>query len=139
MGQAVERRADWLERMWGALEAAAARPFAFGSHDCVRLTASVLDAETGSSWSAELDELYRDARGALRVMRSPGKLEELVSERLGEPVPPRLARRGDVVAFDNESGPAIGICTGERIACAATPVGIEYVKLERARCAWRVG
>ena len=133
------RRPDWLPRMWGALEAAAARPFAFGSHDCVRLTASVLDAMTGSAWSAELDELYTGDRGALRVMGEPGRLEELVSARLGEPVPPLLARRGDVVAFDNAGAPAIGICTGERIACAADPAGVEYVKLERARCAWRVG
>lgn len=133
------RRDDWYARMWAELEGARERPFAFASHDCVRLVARVLDAMTGSTWSAELDALYTDDRSALRVIRTPGMLEELVSQRLGEPVPRLLARQGDVVAFDNaDRGPAIGICTGARIACAAAPAGVEYLKLELARLAWHV-
>jgi hypothetical protein len=132
------RRSDWLQRLWQTIEAAEGRPFAYGRWDCVRHVAQVLDAMTDGAWLALVNTLYQDKRGALRLLMRSGGLEALVSAQLGPPVPRNLARCGDVVALELDTGPAIGICVGPRVAVAAMPAGIEYAPLERAHCAWRV-
>lgn len=132
------RRDDWQPRMWSAIETSCARPFVYGEWDCVHAVAQVLDAMTGSAWSSEIAALYRDKRSALRLLLRSGGLEDLVTARLGLPVPRNLARVGDVVSVDLDTGPAIGICVGPRIAIAAMPSGFDYAPLERARCAWRI-
>lgn len=132
------RREDWLERMWAELEAAEGRPFEYGRHDCVRLVARCLDVITPAHGYVEtVRHLYDGKRRALRLAMNPG-LEEMVTRFLGSPVPRNLARVGDVCALDLPTGPAIGICTGPRIAVAASPEGVMYLPLEQATAVWPV-
>lgn len=133
------RREDWQARMWRELQAAEGRPFVYGIHDCVRLTARCLDAMTDEPYFLlAMNELYQSKRQALRLMMRSG-LENIVSGYLGHlPVPRNLARMGDVCAIDLPTGPAIGICTGPHVAVAASPEGVKYLPLEAATCAWRV-
>lgn len=131
------RRPDWQERLWATLQDAQRMDFAFGKYDCVHLVAACLDAMTGSHWQTRLNTFYRGQRGALRVMRQAGLLESIVTRELQrEPLPINLARRGDVCALTLETGPAIGICVGERVAVASE--GVLYLPLSRAHCAWPV-
>lgn len=130
------RRGDWMERLWHVLADAQRKPFEFGRHDCAHLVAVALDAMTDSNWQAYIANLYRDRMRARRISTSLPLLEATVTEVLGEPVPINLARRGDVVSLDLETGPAIGICVGERIAAAGD--GVQYLPLHRAHMAWRI-
>jgi len=132
------RRPDWQARLWAELEGAQGRRFAYGSHDCVRLTAACLDAMlvTGGYLEA-VSELYADKRRALRLVMREG-IERLVTMHLGAPVPRNLARQGDVCLADLAAGPSLGICTGPRIAFAANPAGVSYLHLAIASHAWRV-
>jgi hypothetical protein len=54
-------------------------------------------------------------------------LRDAVSKVLGDPVDPKLARRGDVVMVDG----ALGICRGEWVECLD-----RMQPLSRAECAW---
>lgn len=136
------RKSDWLERLWAVLEGEAARrDFAFGH--CVRLAAECVQAITGEEL-LERCELAIAAAAAEEGGISLDALEEETTRLLGAPVPAGLARRGDVVLLDLEYGPALGICTGDKIACAGAwgdrrPRGVTYVRRERALKAWRVG
>lgn len=128
------RREDWIERLWETLEAARARPFFYGA--CVHLAAECVDAMTGSQWVVSVGSLYADEDSA-RTLAADGGLERMVTERLGEPVARNLGRVGDVMLLDLSTGPAVGICTGPRIACAAER-GVLYLRFDRGIKAWRV-
>jgi hypothetical protein len=134
------RREDWQARLWRELEAAEGRPFVYGKHDCVRLAARCLDAMLvpwGEPYCVTVSTLYKDKRGALRLVMRQG-IEHFVDILLGAPVPRNLARVGDVCAVELPTGPAIGICTGPRVAVAASPEGVLYLPLAQATAAWRV-
>lgn len=132
------RREDWIEQLWATLKAAEERPFRYGA--CVQLAAECVDAITGSDYVLKVAPLIESARN------QPIELEELgriVTEMRGEPIPLARADRGDVMLLDltlvfSASGPALGICTGPLIACAAAPRGVAYLKRERALMAWRI-
>ena len=131
------RRDDWQPRLWSELQAAEHRPFAWGVHDCIRLTARCLDAMLlDAHYLALAASLYSDQRTGLRLLKSRGGLDPFVSEHFGAALPRNLARQGDVVAADLETGPAIGICTGPRFAVASD--GVLYLPLSLVRAAWRV-
>lgn len=131
------KRQDWIERLWATLEALDERPFYYGA--CVQLAAECVDAMTGSDFVQTVAPL-------IEAQRTPIALEDLerfVVRFAGEPIALNCADRGDVVLLDltlcfRDSGPALGICTGPRIACAALPKGVAYLKRERALKAWRI-
>lgn len=132
------RHPDWQPRLWAELRAAEERRFAYGNHDCIRLTARCLDAMLpGAHYLAEAEKLYADKRAALRLVLQHG-LDALVSRHFGSPIARNLARQGDIVSTDLENGPAVGICTGPRFAVAGSPDGVVYLPLSLARAAWLV-
>ena len=128
------RRADWLERLWATLKAAEEREFYYGA--CVRLSAECVDAMTDGNFVEQVAPLIEASR------EHPIELETLaafVTQYLGDSVPMNCAGRGDVVLLDLPvAGPTLGICSGDRIACAQDPVGVCYVKRVRGLCAWAV-
>ena len=128
------RREDWIKRLWETLEAAQTRPFFYGA--CVHLAAECVDAMTDSQWVDSIRSLYADEESA-RALAADGGLERMVTERLGEPVARNLGGVGDPMLLELPTGPAIGICTGPRIACAAEK-GVLYLRFERGLKAWRV-
>jgi hypothetical protein len=132
------KREDWQPRLWAELRAAEERRFAYGAHDCIRLTARCLDAMLiDAHYLLDVERLYADKRAALRLVMRRG-LDELVAGYLGPPIPRNLARQGDVCTADLPTGPAVGICTGARFAVAASPDGVLYLPLALARAAWIV-
>lgn len=128
----------WVKALYETVESAAGRPFAFGLDDCGLCVASVIDAIVlDSHWVDDLKANYSDEASALRFVAAEGGMEAAVTRRLGEPVPPLCARRGDVCLLPGEGMPALGICMGETVA-AMRPEGIRYVSLGEALKAWRV-
>jgi hypothetical protein len=124
------KRDDWLEQLWATLKAAEERPFYYGA--CVALAAECVDATTGSDFRQAVQTLIEAAHA--EPMIELAKLEAFVTERLGEPIPMHRANRGDVVLLETHFGPALGICTGDRIACAGD--GVVYLKRARGLKAW---
>lgn len=125
------RRTDWVSQLWLALEAAKDRPFFYGA--CVQLAAECVDAMT--------DTRYRELIPELAKAQPDITMEALtaqVGDELGAQIALNQAGRGDVMLLNLENGPALGICTGDRVAVAGELKGVVYLRRARAVRAWRV-
>lgn len=130
---------DWPERLAAFVAARRDVPFKYGKADCGLTVADwVLDA-TGQDPAADLRGRYRSAAGAIRVVREAGgsDLVGLVTARLGQPMAPLMAQRGDIVEVPGEDGPALGICIGGDLV-AMRPAGLATIAMANAVRAWRV-
>ncbi len=156
MGAGVTRFDDWPERLLACIEAARARPFAWGQQDCALFAADCVRAMTGADPAAAFRGRYACARGAYAILRrtvgagvragfkpapTNRKGEALAgawTAALGAPLAnPACAQRGDVVLVDTSTGAATGVVVGAGLA-AAGPDGVIFLPLDAARLAWRV-
>lgn len=105
------RRADWEQRLADLIDAASPLPFSYGSHDCALWAAAAVLAQTGADFGAPFRRRYKSAAGASRALRTIGEgdLPSTLTAALGEPVPPSMAGRGDIVMND---AAAAGVCVG---------------------------
>lgn len=125
------RRQDWPERLAEYLEAAHARPFRYGAHDCGTFAAGAVEAVTGVN---PIADLTYDRKGAIAIME--GGLHAFAAERLGPEIRAAFAQRGDVVGFIWQGRETLGVCAGTHIA-APGPDGLLYVPMSTAVKAWR--
>ena len=137
MAAARLRRRDWVSRLLETVESAQGRPFAWGQHDCCLFAARCIDAMTDSKWAIDLELWYWDEATALAYIESEGSIRASVSRRFGDPVPPLLARRGDIVLVDSPIGEAVTVCVGPSLVGAA-PSGLTVLPLSAGLCAWRI-
>lgn len=82
--------------------------------------------------------------GAARLLhRYAGDAAAVITAVCGEPVPPLLARRGDLAAVplddDGHGGWSIGVVDGSQVLLTAHDAGLASRPLSHARHAWRVG
>ena len=113
------------------------RPFAWGRHDCALFAAGAVLTLTGHDPAADARGAYTTEWGALRWLKRQGMtLRELAAQRLGEPRPVLLARRGDLVWLPDPG--ALGVCLGHDCAFPG-PAGLEFRPLADCACCWRIG
>jgi hypothetical protein len=110
------RLPDWKSRLLTYLQHAAARPFAFGTHDCALFVAGAVEAMTGVDPAAEYRGRYKTLNGGLRAIQRVG-FEDHVSMAcyLYEQIHPSLAAPGDIAVIDTAEGVALGVVQGEGI------------------------
>lgn len=131
------RREDWPEILMDHIEAAKTRPFSWGKMDCALFAADIVRALTGEDYAAEFRGRYSTSRGAATALTRYGKgtLRKTLEAKFGAPLPPLMARRGDLVML--KSPQAAGICIGDRAAFAG-PDGITFRPLAECDCCWRI-
>ncbi len=134
------RREDWPERLLAFVESRRETPFAWGGNDCALFIADAALAMTDHDFAAPFRGRYKTARGAIKELRRNGfeDLAGYLTQALGEPIAPTLARRGDVVMFEAVDGSALGVVLGQQ-AAAAGPEGVTWIPGPRWQQAWRVG
>lgn len=130
---------DWPERLAAFVATRRAVPFAYGKTDCGLTVADWVREATGQDPATDLRGRYLSAAGAIRAVREAGAadLVGLVTARLGPPVAPLMAQRGDIVEVPGEDGPALGICIGGDLV-AMRPAGLATIVMANAVRAWRV-
>jgi hypothetical protein len=136
----MKRKQDWRTRLNAALLDAKAQPFDWGDRDCALFCADCIKAMTGEDIAADLRGTYSTAMGALKAIRSTGAddLVSLAANRMTE-IHPARATSGDLMAMRaEETGWALGICLGERVA-VMSPTGFATVARSKAEKAFRVG
>lgn len=107
------RLVDWQSRLAKVMREAQARPFAWGSHDCVTFAAECVEAVTGVDRIADVRTAWADERQAIRLLVSGGGLLELVQARMGLRLPSALlAQPGDVGVCMQGQRPALCVCGG---------------------------
>jgi hypothetical protein len=136
IGHHIARRADWTARLNAAIAAAEHEPFGWGVHDCALFAADVVCAMTGFDYAAPYRGKYHSAPGAARILARNGGLAGIL-DTLFDEVSPAKAQRGDVVLWESETGPALGVVTGFT-AAAAGPTGRVAVPMRLWLRAWRV-
>lgn len=127
---------NWPLRLAEVIEAASAKTFAWGSHDCCQFAASAVAAITSRD-PRELFQLYGSEREALVVIARCGGMEQLIRQALGEPKHPAFAQRGDIVLCDFGQGPQPGVCIGVW-SVAPGAQGLEKRMTDSALLAWSV-
>lgn len=122
----------------------AAQPFAWGERDCCLFACNGIRAITGLDPAAKVFRgQYRDAAGAMRLVRKHGGVEAIAEKQcaefgFAELATPKLAQRGDVVLVDTPAaGPALGLCDGSHGVFPGHD-GLSRVPIAECRRAWRV-
>lgn len=134
------RRDDWVERLTACVEACAAKPFDYGSHNCGLFAAECIDAIVeGSARVAELQAQFSDEATAKAFVDAAGGMKAAISARLGESQPwHRKHQRGDIAIVASALGPAIGVIMGSQIALITREDGLTHYPIDQALCVWRV-
>lgn len=138
MGTLIRQRLqDWPVRLAAFIEARQARAFSWGDSDCCLFVCDGVAEITGEDPAQRWRGLYSSEKGARRLIRDNGGVVGLASLAFGQPVPPLLAGRGDVVLVDTPGGDALALCIGDRLA-AQGAIGIDYLPLSSAKAAWKI-
>jgi hypothetical protein len=140
----MTRVQDWPEQLAAWVEEVRLRPFEWGAWDCAIAANDCVRRITGDDALGGL--MWHGLRGAMRQLEVEGGMEAAVTARLGEPIAPAFAQRGDVVlvaaaslSAEHARLGAVGICIGDRL-CMPSPVGLAFFAMhEAAIAAWRVG
>jgi hypothetical protein len=125
------------------LEAAASKPYALGSHDCMLLPADWVLAVTGRDPAAAWRGRYGARRDLVRILGDAGGLPALAASGakaagLTETEEPRPGDVGVVMALTAEGDKPVGaICVGAGRWAALKAAGVEVAAFEPVK-AWRV-
>ena len=123
-----------------------ALPFVYFEQDCGHIAADWVLEKTGIDPLTDLrvpaDE-PRSLFALMRKVRAGGGMAAIATERLGAPIPPLMAQRGDVVLvasgrpIGRVSGFTFGICTGSNVVVPDTG-GLVFWPISAGVHAWHV-
>lgn len=134
------RRADWEQRLVDFVEKNRARPYEYGSHDCLLMPAGAVLAVTGKDFGRGHRRKYKSAASASAYLRSLGHdSPEAMLDGLFPVKPVGFAQRGDLVMAE-DGIPAL--CMGGFALSVGSEGNTEgLVRVPRAQWvkAWAVG
>lgn len=131
---------NWVERLDAVFSDAAARPFAWGSHDCCLFAARCVEAMTGEHPMPDAVGAYKTKTGAYRwLKREFGTVRQMLELLLDAPCNPNFAKRGDLALFEKGQDFAIGVIdlSGEQVLCVDES-GTYYIHKSLATAFWTV-
>ena len=134
----ARRRDDWPERLAAYIHRCRSASFAWGCQDCALFAAGAVLEQTGVDPAGALRG-YQNARSGYRTLRAQGHrtLVAAVDAALTRHSAPGFAGRGDVVAIQQSSRWALGVCIGRHLAFPGAH-GLVFLPLYTARIAWKV-
>lgn len=134
----IARLPDWRPRLTAYLAETAQDGFRYGSNDCALFSAGAVRAMTGHDLAAAWRGSYTTLQGGLKRLRKAGYEDHVaMADHRFTRVAPAFAQIGDIALLDTAEGRALGIFTGETIACLG-PRGLGHLPREAATCAWTV-
>lgn len=128
-------KADWDVLLAQFIDARRHDPFAWGSRDCVALANDWVEILTDRR---AFDAEHKTQSEADATIAKLGGLESAVTGALGQPVTDwRHCSRGDVVLFESDRGPALGVCLGSEFAAQSTR-GLISFPITAVKLVWKV-
>jgi cell wall-associated NlpC family hydrolase len=113
----LTRRQDWPEQLAAQVAAAQRQPYVIGVHDCLRFTCQCIAAMTGVDFWSQFSGYTTLREAQEKIISVAPTLQEAVCKVLGQAAAPvAMARRGDVVLFNDTFGEHLGVCTGGHVA-----------------------
>ncbi len=136
----MARYHDWPERLYDVIKEANGKKFKWGKHDCALFICNCILAINGDDYAREFREKYKSARGADGALKKIGKVNTLMElcDSKADRVEISHAKRGDIAAFETDSGLALGVVTGDRVTFLSRKSGILSLPLSNCVCAWSV-
>lgn len=110
--------------------------FEWGTNDCLMFSLRIAQVITGIDYGKKYAG-YKTSKGAARRLLKYGGVEGMATDSFGEPKSPLMAKRGDIVSWQNMEDIALGICVGDKIAVVADH-GIDLIPMTEAINAWSV-
>jgi len=131
----MTRHPDWEERLADTVQAWTGRAYELGKADCGLFASACVEAVTGQKLWPELGA-YKTEAGLARALLRAGfdNLDAACTACLGEPMPPLMAQRGDVVSDGGE----LGVMTGAG-PMVFSEVGLVLIDRADLVAAWPVG
>ena len=135
-----ERLEGWERRLERVIQAAENEPYVLGVHDCFRVACQAVEALTGVDLWAQWAGRYRTQHEAHQLVTDyGGGFDGAFSKLFGtEPVNPLLAQRGDILKFEQNGIPHLGVCRG-RVAVVLGEYGLLSVPLRSCTHVWKIG
>ena len=143
----LTRSHDWPYQLRLYLEAQRDEPFAWAKNDCCSSVCGWIKLATGIDVYADFAGKYSDeatAATAIQAVTGTGNTVEdaatYITARftLAE-IPPAFAQRGDVVLFDGQLGPMLGIVNLNGVhSVFPGDSGLRRIRTLSARKAWRI-
>lgn len=143
-----ERLPGWEDALQAVLTRWQASTYAMHSSSCLHFAREIIISLIGGEPLDALGVRLADVTtplGAARLLHRYGDAAAIITAVLGDPLPPLLARRGDLAAVlepDAEAGRgdwSIGVVDGVLIHLTAHDHGLTVRPLQEARHVWRVG
>jgi hypothetical protein len=145
------RPRNWEAIYFDFMRAADQLEFIWGRADCCLWGADWVRLMRGVDPAAEFRFVYNSLGGALRVLKPYGGVLQIAEEMFRrinlQPIPPRMAQRGDIAVMtsddlvrlvDGTRGMEfVGVVTGMHVACLG-PKGRANVPLSNAVMCWAV-
>jgi len=110
--------------------------FDWSDSNCAQFASGWVRAVEGRAVAAPS---LRDLAHSRRVLaRLGGTLRAAVTAELArDPVPPSMARPGDVVLVERDGGQTLGLCAGQT-AAVLTAAGVSNLPMQAASAAWHI-
>lgn len=131
------RLRDWQSRLQACLAQRWARPFAWGTQDCVMFGADCARACTGTDPAEGMRGAYSTAAEAARLVAELGGLAAIAGRHLGPEIPPAMAQPADVGLLINDGRECLGVFTGA-VWHAPGAQGLCALPREQVLRAWRL-
>lgn len=112
-----------------------ARPWAWGTHDCLQFAAAAALALTGIDYATRFG-VYHSRLGAYRILADHADISAFIASLLGPAQPRNLARFGWIVTASGPDGESAGVCLGGRCVFAANPRGLAQIDLAAVQHCW---
>lgn len=132
---------NWPEKLDLFIEEKRRQAFDWRSNNCAFFAADWLAILVGVDLAEKFRGKVTSPRSALDVIQAGGEVDAIAAqelERIGaSEVAVALARRGDIVTTETRHGPAMGVWLGH-CAAFAGPEGVQFIRAEEIRRAWRV-
>jgi hypothetical protein len=129
----------WEARLNAVLEAARARPYVLGEHDCFRLACAVVEALTGVDRWPEFAGYTTKREALVKIAHYGSSFEKAGDWFFGERIELNFARRGDIAAVQSRDGEKhLAVVMGRQLM-ALGEGGIATLPVNAAHCAWRIG
>lgn len=136
----MRKTEGWETRLFTLTSSAMAKPYEWGTNDCVTFAADCVEAMTGVDVIASERGTYKTELGAAKAIRKAGadNLGDLAAMRLRE-IPVPFATRGDIVLCNGpELGDFLAVCQGTS-AVGPSTIGLQHVPMKQALRAFKVG
>ena len=113
----LTRHQDWPEQLAAQVAAAQRKDYVIGVHDCLRFTCQCIASMTGVDYWPQFSGYTTLRQAQAKILSVAPTLQAAVCAVLGQSSAPVLmARRGDVVLFNDTFGEHLGVCTGAFVA-----------------------